>query len=408
MQIEKAERRDLKAQTESAVLVVIARTREKCAAACARAIPPLRDLRDLLFNFCCPFLLSRVELGLAESGTEPGTRFVVTSNSGNGTEMEYWLRPASVLICFRRLVVSGVRDRIALRREFTEMEHETPKGRKPEKDQRVKPGRGLWRRCSQCCNVLTGIPYAREKAAWLIPRLCRITLASANSTTVERPIQDSPLIWATTSFIPAMICLSKSESAPAFLLIVISRRPPVPGVSSPARGLRAMESLRPSSSAGDHSAGACLMKDSVTTATFSNVDCESGGATDYRTIVTGFSQDTTNGTAPRCRQIVSENPTSAQSVPTPRGEQPIGRRRPRARATAMGTPMEEGRHLETLTASRSTTTDRFPLIRIDERDVATEYGAASEAPPTERAWSRYAKPETTAPHLDSTRASLNH
>ena len=152
----------------------------------------------------------------------------------------------------------------------------------------------------------------------------------------------------------------------------------------------------------------CLMKDSVTTATFSNVDSESGGATDYRTIVTGFSQDTTNGTAARCRRIGSRTRRRRGRRRRRGASSRSESRRPRARATAMGTPMEEGRHLETLTASRSTTTDRFPLIRIDERDVATEYGAASEAPPTERAWSRYAKPETTAPHLDSTRASLNH
>ena len=31
------------------------------------------------------------------------------------------------------------------------------------------------------------------------------------------------------------------------------------------------------------------------------------------------------------------------------------------------------------------------------------HGEASEAPATERAGNRYAKPKTTAPHLDSTR-----
>jgi hypothetical protein len=33
------------------------------------------------------------------------------------------------------------------------------------------------------------------------------------------------------------------------------------------------------------------------------------------------------------------------------------------------------------------------------------HGEASEAPATERAGNRYAKPETTAPHLDSTFAT---
>jgi hypothetical protein len=36
------------------------------------------------------------------------------------------------------------------------------------------------------------------------------------------------------------------------------------------------------------------------------------------------------------------------------------------------------------------------------RDVETEHGLASDAPATERAGKRYAKPETTAPDLDST------
>ena len=44
-----------------------------------------------------------------------------------------------------------------------------------------------------------------------------------------------------------------------------------------------------------------------------------------------------------------------------------------------------------------------PHARFDERDVETEHGEASEAPATERAGNRYAKPKTTAPHLDSTR-----
>src|SRR5260370_36293052 len=43
-----------------------------------------------------------------------------------------------------------------------------------------------------------------------------------------------------------------------------------------------------------------------------------------------------------------------------------------------------------------------PPARFDERDVETEHGEASEAPATERAGNRYAKPKTTAPHLDST------
>jgi hypothetical protein len=43
-----------------------------------------------------------------------------------------------------------------------------------------------------------------------------------------------------------------------------------------------------------------------------------------------------------------------------------------------------------------------PKIRFDERDGETEHGKVSEAPATERAGNRYAKPKTTAPHLDST------